>query len=130
MQQLIITLIALLGMIVPVANSRTIKFFNRMVPQMTVVGRLATQPRLSDESVAVGAKFPSRIIQALFAAVQRGLCQPARNRPDPQLRRVRRVQRAAGWRRALNDQIRPLLHARVFFCSAGPRRWRRVPGWD
>lgn len=41
MQQLIITLIALLGMIVPVANTRMSKLFMRIVPPLTITGRVA-----------------------------------------------------------------------------------------
>ena len=135
MQQLIITLVALLGMIVPVANSRTITFFNRMVPQMPVAGRLPTMPRWSGESVTVVPDVPLGVVQTLLTAVQQALQQvlqqalqqvlhqtlhqPARRRPDPQQRRVRRAQRATGWRRVLNDRTGPLLHTRAFFCSFG-----------
>lgn len=41
MQQLTITLIVLLGMIVPVANSRMTRLFMRIVPPMTMTGRVA-----------------------------------------------------------------------------------------
>ena len=43
MQQLIITLVALLGMIVPVANSRMTKLFMRLVPPMSNTGRVAVE---------------------------------------------------------------------------------------
>ena len=43
MQQLIITLVALLGMIVPVANSRMTKLFMRIMPPMTNTGRVAVE---------------------------------------------------------------------------------------
>jgi hypothetical protein len=43
MQQLTITLIVLLGMIVPVANSRMARLFMRIVPPMTMTGRMANE---------------------------------------------------------------------------------------
>jgi hypothetical protein len=43
MQQLTITLIVLLGMIVPVANSRMARLFMRIVPPMTMTGRRASR---------------------------------------------------------------------------------------
>jgi hypothetical protein len=45
MQQLIITLVALLGMIVPVANSRMTKLFMRLVPPMSNTGRVAVNAK-------------------------------------------------------------------------------------
>jgi hypothetical protein len=40
MQQIIITLVALLGMIVPIAAGRMIKLFGRFVPLMPMAGRV------------------------------------------------------------------------------------------
>lgn len=45
MQQLTITFLVLLGMIIPVANSRMTKLFMRIVPPMTMTGRVEIEAR-------------------------------------------------------------------------------------
>lgn len=45
MQQLTITFLVLLGMIIPVANKRISKLFMRIVPPMTMTGRVAIEAR-------------------------------------------------------------------------------------
>lgn len=120
MQQLFITLVALLGMIVPVANSRMTKLFKRVVPLMPVAGRVAAKTSVAQDSAAVVESRPAGFVQALLIAVQPGLRQPTRSRPDPQQRRMRRAQRATGWRCALSDQIQALASCKGFFFALNP----------
>ena len=121
MQQLIITLVALLGMIVPVANSRMTKLFQRIVPQMPVAGRMAVKSvtvtasgAISDDATVAQAR-PAGVVQTLSNIVPTGVQPPRQNAPDPQQRRVRRAQRATGWRNALSAHIRALASCRGFF---------------
>lgn len=121
MQQLIITLVALLGMIVPVANSRMTKIFQRIVPQMPLAGRMAARSVTvtASDVVSNGATLaqarPAGVAQVLSTSMQAGVQQPHQSSTDPQQRRMRRAQRATGWRSALSDQIPALAFAGAFF---------------
>ncbi len=119
MQQIIITLIALLGMIVPVADSRIAKFFKRFVPQMPAAGHMPADTRTAVETGSAPAAQAGGIVQQLSSCMQTSVQQPDQSRPDPQQRRIRRAQRATGWRSAPSDLLQALAFRRGFFlrCS-------------
>lgn len=133
MQQLIITLVALLGMIVPVANSRMTKLFQRIVPQMPLAGRMAAKSGTVSESGAAtdsGTPVQSRpagMAQVLSAGMQAGVRQPHLSSTDPQQRRMRRAQRATGWRNALSDHLQALASCRGFFSPGALARALQLP---
>lgn len=106
MQQLILTLIALLGLFVPTANSRIAKFFLRFVPPMTT-GRVAFEarrdgstlsekPRVDAESAQYGT--PQMRLGALSKLQEGGEQHTARYGHDSSQCRIRRPQRAAACR--------------------------------
>ena len=64
MQQLIITLVALLGMIVPVANSRMAKLFQRILPPMPIAGRVAVDAGTVPHSGTMSGKPQGRTMLA------------------------------------------------------------------
>lgn len=107
MQQLAITLIALLGLFAPTANIRVAKFFVRFVPPMSS-GRVACEgAALADTGTPSGQQqgcpasggqaAPRRtmVSQAIWGYVTEGEQQAARDKRDSLQRRVRRAQRAA-----------------------------------
>lgn len=109
MQQLILTMIALLGLFTPTANNRIAKFFVRFVPPMSSgrvacdvaadasTGTLSGQPQGKPND---GHMAPQRtmIMEAVLHLMAEGDHQPEWSRPDPLQRRIRRAQRAAGCR--------------------------------
>ena len=119
MQQLIITLIALLGMIVPVANSRIAKFFKRFVPQMPAAGRMPADTRKALEDSTVLDQQLAGIAQAQTDCMQTSV-QPDQSGPDPQQRRIRKAQRATGWRNAPSDLLQAFAFRRGFFLVLSP----------
>ncbi len=118
MQQIIITLIALLGLILPVANSRITKVFQRVVPAMPLAGRIAVPAGTADSSVTLAAS----------PVVAQAAAQQPEQRADPQQRRMRRAQRATGWRNALSDRLQALASCRGFFLVQLPSAGFRLGG--
>lgn len=114
MQQIIITLIALLGLILPVANSRITKAFQRIVPRMPMAGRMAAKSDADVVGKVPAATRPLAMYQT--PSFQSNAGEPEQ-RPDPQQRRMRRAQRATGWRNALCDQLQALASCRGFFLA-------------
>ena len=108
MQQLTITLIALLGLFVPTANSRIAKFFARFVPPMSC-GRVADKAAFAADTgtllgrpqgCATGRQTASlqMMAESLVRYVSSGEYQTKRCTSDSLLHRIQRAQRAAPWR--------------------------------
>ena len=119
MQQLTITLIALLGLLVPTANSRIAKFFARFVPPMSfgyvaegdafaaATGTLSGRPQ---GRVAMGRQIlPVRAMvgEALVSYMKKGEQQTKCGYSDPLQRRIQRAQRAAPWQSPRQSNPRP-----------------------
>jgi hypothetical protein len=107
MQQLILTLIALLGLFVPTANNRIARFFLRFVPSMSsghvardvekeaATGTLSGQPQGKQYTGHHAEPRRALFIGALLNLLKKGEQLPAWSRPDSLQRRIRRAQRAA-----------------------------------
>lgn len=108
MQQLTLTLIALLGLFVPTANTRIAKFFARFVPPMSS-GRVADEAAFAADTgtlsgrpqgcVANGQLITSlrTMVEALASYLSNGEKQTKRGASDSLLHRIQRAQRAAPW---------------------------------
>lgn len=81
MQQLTITLIALLGMIIPVANSRVIKFLLRVLPPLHMSGRVAGNDARLQRSTVWGQE--QGCTPRLRASQLRPLADAWHKRPAP-----------------------------------------------
>ena len=114
MQQLTITLIALLGLIVPTANSRIAKFFARFVPPMST-GRVAGEAAFAADTgtlsgrqqgcAAMGQQsgfLRTMISEGLANFMGNGGQHTKRGKSDSLQHRVQRAQRAAPWRSPTN----------------------------
>lgn len=109
MQQLIITLIALLGMIVPVANTRMTKLFMRIVPPMTTSGRVAAG---APDATMSGQPQGRTVLAHALSWLSPPKRQPLRHQVG-QLRQPR-----PGWRGEPGQaHDRPCFPAGAFFCS-------------
>lgn len=114
MQQLILTMIALLGLFAPTANNRIARFFLRFVPQMSsghvicdvekdaATGTLPGRPQGKQYSGHDAEPLRALIMRALLNFMTKGEQQPAWSRPDSLQRRIRRAQRAASCRPTLS----------------------------
>ena len=110
MQQLTITLIALLGLFVPTANSRIAKFFARFVPPMSS-GKVADEAAVAAETGTLSGRpqgcpalgrqmspLRAMVSDALMSYMKKGEQHTKRGKPDSLEHRVQRAQRAAPWR--------------------------------
>lgn len=107
MQQLILTLIALLGLFVPTANNRIAKFFQRFVPPMSsghvaidvqnaaAIGTLSGQPQGKSSTGHHAEPRRAMFIGTMLNWITKGGRLPALSRPDSPQRRIRRALRAA-----------------------------------
>lgn len=107
MQQLILTLIALLGLFVPTADNRIAKFFLRFVPPMSsghvaryvekdaATGTLSGRPQGRQYTGHHAEPRRALFVGALLNLLKKGDQLPAWSRPDSLQRRIRRAQRAA-----------------------------------
>lgn len=122
MQQLILTLIALLGLFVPTANSRIAKFFLRFVPPMAS-GRVAfeaignggasyRQPRRYPGGARYGAV--QSILGELVNFMKGGEDNHIRTVHDSLQCRIRRAQRAAACRTKTSSTRKSRFHAGFF----------------
>jgi hypothetical protein len=93
MQQLVITLIALLGLMAPVAGKRVAALFARWVPYMAAVGRMEVMQEVMQEVVSSPRQ--------LAVMARRELRVAGADAHDPHQRRMRRAQRASACRYSL-----------------------------
>lgn len=136
MQQLILTLLALLGLFIPTADRRLAKFFLRFVPQLSsgrvtcdVAGNddLGVFPGKQQGRLAASHKTAQQVslMGALLRFMGEGEQQLKRRRPDSLQRRIRRAQHAAGCRSgAVHHTLIPAT-LRGFFCCAA---WKNKAG--
>lgn len=130
MLQLILTLLALLGLFTPTADRRLAKFFLRFVPQLSsgsVACYMAGDSELAMFSGKPQGKLgasditaPQRVLLmgALLSFMSEGEQQPKRGRPDSLQRRIRRAQRAAGCRSGAVAHTLIPVSLRGFFLAA------------